>query len=492
MESTRLESPPVPALAALDALGLGGRVPAIDSRRLAPGEVFLAYPGERVDGRDYIPQALAAGAAGVLWESREFAWDGRWSVPNAPVLGLREQAGPVAAQAFGNPSHKLWVAGVTGTNGKTSCSHWIAQCFAGLGRPAAVVGTLGSGRPGQLRQALQTTPDPVSLQRELDTQVRESVQVSAVEVSSHALDQGRVNGVRFRVGLFTNLSRDHLDYHGDMSAYGAAKARLFRLPGMEAAVLNQDDPFGMELLRDLAPTPLRLLSYGLTAGDIRGRILRRSRDGLCLEVTTPWGGARLETRLLGAFNAQNLLGVLGVLLLAGVDLRSAVSALETVESVPGRLQRLDAPGRPLVVVDYAHTPDALEKVLETLREVLPDGARLHCVFGCGGERDAGKRPMMGAIAARLAHRVILTSDNPRGEDPLQIISAIRAGAGPAALVEPDRRTAIGLAVRDAAPADLVLVAGKGHETYQEIAGERFGFDDAFVARAALREGPDHA
>ena len=308
-----------------------------------------------------------------------------------------------------------------------------------------------------------------------------------MEVSSHGLDQGRVNGTAFAAALFTNLSRDHLDYHGSMEKYGAAKAKLFHWLGLRHAVINLDDGFGARLADSLDRSQVDVLGYGIGKGEISGHRLDLSKRGLSLEIETPWGPALLRSQLLGAFNATNLLGVLGMLLAAGVKLEDAIHALEQVEPVAGRLQMLRQPGKPLVVVDYAHTPDALEKVLETLRGVLAGGGRLICVFGCGGERDAGKRPLMGAAATRLADRVIVTSDNPRGENPRAIIDQIVAGAHANYHVEPDRAAAIFLAIREAQPEDVVLIAGKGHEDYQEIAGRRLPFSDVDIA-ASLLEG----
>ncbi|MCW5625788.1 MAG: UDP-N-acetylmuramoyl-L-alanyl-D-glutamate--2,6-diaminopimelate ligase, partial [Burkholderiales bacterium] len=309
----------------------------------------------------------------------------------------------------------------------------------------------------------------------------------AMEVSSHGLDQGRLSGVQFDTALFTNLTRDHLDYHGDMAAYGAAKAKLFAWPGLTNAVINLDDPFGRALAAGIDRDRTRVLGYGVGQGEIAGHRIDLSTRGLRLEIRTPWGRAELESRLLGAFNVSNLLGSLGVLLTADVELDAAVEALSAVEAVPGRLEMLRLPGQPLVVVDYAHTPDALEKVLATLRDLVrgTPSARLICVFGCGGERDPGKRPLMGEVATRLADCAIVTSDNPRSEDPDAIIAAIVAGAASNHVVEPDRASAIGRALRDAGPDDVVLIAGKGHETHQEIAGRRLPFSDLAVARAAL-------
>ncbi|HWQ37115.1 MAG TPA: UDP-N-acetylmuramoyl-L-alanyl-D-glutamate--2,6-diaminopimelate ligase [Burkholderiales bacterium] len=475
-------------LGTLRALGVVPGGIAIDSRKVRPGDLFLAYPGERYDGRHFIAQAVAAGACAVLWEPEGLQTRPAIAIPNWPVPGLRHRAGFVAAQFFGEPSRQLWVAGVTGTNGKTSCSHWIAQAMTFLGRRAAVIGTLGSGFPGAVATGPTTTPDPVSLQAQLCAFREQGARAVAIEVSSHGIEQGRVNGVRFDVALFTNLTRDHLDYHGSMEAYGEAKARLFEWPELKHAVVNLDDDFGMRLARRIDRTRINVLSYGMNSGEIAGHKLDLSSKGLKLEITTPWGAARLASPLLGAFNAHNLLGVLGVLMTCEVALEDAIAALGRLQPVRGRMQTVRFDDAPLVVVDYAHTPDALEKVLQTLRGLLPPGGRLHCVFGCGGDRDRGKRPVMGEIATRLADRCVITSDNPRSEDPRAIIEEIVAGAHAGYHAEPDRERAILDALSQARPSDIVLLAGKGHETYQEIRGERVPFDDAEIARAMLARG----
>jgi UDP-N-acetylmuramoyl-L-alanyl-D-glutamate--2,6-diaminopimelate ligase len=354
-----------------------------------------------------------------------------------------------------------------------------------------VIGTLGNGFPGELGAATHTTPDPVSLQRDLRRFLDRGAQAVAMEVSSHALDQDRAAGTSIDTALFTNLTRDHLDYHGSMQAYAEAKARLFTWPDLANAVVNIDDRFGRELVSRINPARTRVLSYGLGQGDIAGHDVKLSVDGLSLDIRTPWGSARLASRVIGGFNVSNLLGTLGVLLTADLSLEEAVAALRDVAPVAGRLDMLRLPGAPLVVVDYAHTPDALEKVLETLRELVGHDteARLFCVFGCGGDRDAGKRPVMGEIATRLADVAIVTSDNPRSENPMAIIEQIVAGAArDDHLVEVDRAKAIAQALSLAREGDVVLIAGKGHETYQEIAGQRQPFDDLEVARQVLKGG----
>ena len=482
--------------ASIDALGvrIGGL--ATDSRMVKANDLFLAYPGQRADGRAHIAQAIAAGAAAVLWENRGFHWKAtEWKVPNLGVADLRSRVGEIASRFFGDPSHDMWVAGVTGTNGKTSCSHWIAQSMTRMGRRTGIVGTLGSGFSGKLNDAVNTTPDALTLQSTLAA-LRDSGAVGcAMEVSSHGIDQGRINGTEFDVALFTNLSRDHLDYHQTMERYGAAKAKLFRWPHLKHAVVNVDDQFGRELVQSIDKSRISVLGYGFGKGEIAGHNLDLSTRGLKLEIKTPWGAAHLSSPLLGEFNAANLLGVLGVLMTAEVSLQDAVEALAQVEPVAGRMQMVRLPNLPLTVVDYAHTPDALEKALRTLQKLLSPGAKLHCVFGCGGDRDPGKRPLMGEIATRLADRVIVTSDNPRFEDPRAIIEGIVAGAHSNHEIEVDRSLAIFKALQLAGPLDAVLIAGKGHETYQEVGNRRLPFDDVQIAREALRrlsEGRSHA
>jgi UDP-N-acetylmuramoyl-L-alanyl-D-glutamate--2,6-diaminopimelate ligase len=454
-----------------------------DSRRAVSGSLFLAYPGERVDGRDFIGQAIAQGASAVLWERNNFSWNSDWKVQNLPVESLREKAGVIADEFYGHPSQHLWMIGVTGTNGKTSCSHWLAHALTQLGRKTAMIGTLGNGFPGALSEAINTTPDPILLHQMLAKFLVEGATGVAMEVSSHGLAQGRVNGVHFDVAVFTNLSRDHLDYHGDMASYAEAKSQLFRWPGLRSAVLNSDDTFGADIAAKQIDKEVRVLTYGLESGDVRGRSLVLNGDRMSMDVATPEGNARLDIRLMGRFNAYNLLAVLAALLASGVALQDAERVLHQIEPVAGRMQQLGGQGKPLVVIDYAHTPDALEKVLGALREQT--SGKVLCVFGCGGNRDKGKRPLMGEAASRLADNVIVTSDNPRHEDPAIIIADIVAGMGSNYCVEADRAAAIVLAVEQAGSGDVVLLAGKGHEDYQDIGGIKLPFSDAEVAMRAL-------
>ena len=480
--------------------GLGVRRLVTDSRQVRPGDTFLAYPGEARDGRDYIAQAVAGGAASVLWDSRRYQWNPRWRVPNLGVADLRRRAGEIAGHVYSHPSARLWMVGVTGTNGKTSCSQWIAQALTRNGRKCAVVGTLGSGFPDSaLKAGANTTPDAVALQARLAAFERQGARAVSMEASSHGLVQHRLAGVEFDVALLTNLTRDHLDYHGTMRRYRAAKARLFAWPSLKWAVLNLDDRFGQELTARLPRSGLNVVGYGFgqrgaaRVARVQGRNLHVGLDGVRFDVASPWGSGSIKSPVIGRFNAANLLGSLATLLASDVKLELSIAALARVAAVPGRTERYGGGRRPLVMVDYAHTPDAVEKVLMTLRELLRPsssrrtraGSRLICVFGCGGDRDRGKRPLMGRIATRLADRVVLTSDNPRGEDPLAIISDILEGVVRDCMVVPDRAEAVRAAIALARPGDIVLVAGKGHEPYQEICGVRHRYSDGAVVRSAL-------
>jgi UDP-N-acetylmuramoyl-L-alanyl-D-glutamate--2,6-diaminopimelate ligase len=460
-----------------------------DSRRVRAGDAFAAFPGIRSDGRAYIADAVGSGAAVVLWEAAGFHWNPAWRVANHAVDGLAAKLGAIADVVYGRPSQSLWIAGVTGTNGKTSCTQWIAQCLDRCGRRAAIIGTLGNGLVGALAPAEATTPDAAQVHEMLARFKADGAAAVAMEASSHGLDQGRVNAVAFDAALFTNLTRDHLDYHGTMAAYGAAKARLFSWPGLATCVINADDPFGQHLVDVVRTTRCRLLTYGFVGADITATGVATTASGLAMSVATPWGRGELHAPVAGAFNASNLLGVLGVLLAAGVPLDASLAALARIEPPAGRMQRLGGGLLPLVIVDYAHSPDALEKVLVALRPAVAAGRELVCVFGCGGDRDVGKRPEMGAVAGRLADRVVVTSDNPRTEDPEQIASAIVGGirgtANRSWSVELDRAQAIRAAIAAARSGDVVLLAGKGHENYQERNGERREFSDARAAAAAL-------
>ncbi len=472
-------------IAQLRRLAPAARGMTADSRRVAAGDVFLAYPGEVHDGRAHIAAAIRNGAAAVLWEPAGHVWnDG--DIAHLAVTDLKAAAASLAAAWYGEPSKNLWMTGVTGTNGKTSVSHWLAAAWTQLGRKTAAIGTIGNGFPDALEVASHTTPDAVSLQGLLAGYRDAGAGGVAMEVSSHGLHQGRVAGVAFDVAVLTNLTRDHLDYHGDMASYAAAKARLFTWPGLKWAVLNADDELGASLEKQLRGGVTQVLSYGLHAGDVCAQRVRADRDGLRMEIVSPWGMGELTSPLLGEFNAYNLLAALGALLAGGIDLASALAVLGKVESVPGRMQRIPSEaGEPAVIVDFAHTPDALEKVLATLKPLTQ--GKLICVFGCGGGRDIAKRPLMGGVVAARADQAIVTSDNPRHEEPAHIIADILAGMPPGQTAIVDRRQAIRAAIEAAAPEDIVVLAGKGHESYQESNGVRTPFSDYEEARQALSQ-----
>lgn len=457
---------------------------ALDSRAVQPGFLFLAVPGTHADGRSYIAGALARGAAAVAYERDGFE-PGADAANAVAVPGLRGQIGVIADRFYHSPSRRLQVIGVTGTNGKTTTTHLLAQALERGDRRCGLIGTLGCGFPGALDPSLHTTPDAISVHRLMNRFVADGAQAVCMEVSSHALDQARVAAVHFDIAVFTNLTRDHLDYHGDMDAYAAAKAKLFEFPHLTAAVINADDRFGRALI-ERSRERVRVVGFGFERGEVRARHVEPTPAGLTIQVTTPVGEAEVRSPLLGRFNAGNLLAVLAVLLVLDIPLTEAAAALAHAQPVAGRMERFGGDeGRPLVVVDYAHTPDALDKVLQALREHTT--GKLVCVFGCGGDRDRGKRPLMGAIAERLADVVILTNDNPRHESPQAILDEIAAGMRTAATMVPDRVQAIRTALREARDGDIVLVAGKGHEDYQQIGDRRLPYSDRDTVQELLKE-----
>ena len=474
----------------LERQGVAAKRLTADSRRVQPGDVFVAFPGKQVDGRDFIAQAMANGAAAVIAEAGgdAVAKVGAGDAPIVEVKGLAALSGEIAHLVYGRPSEHLWLAGVTGTNGKTSVSQWIAQAMNALQHRCAVIGTLGNGFLDALDESPNTTPDAITLHAALAGFVARGADACAMEVSSIGLDQGRVNGAAFDVAVFTNLTRDHLEYHGTMEEYAAAKELLFLVPGLAAAVLNLDDPVGVGLAARLKGH-VRTIGYTLIdAGDSAAdEILHAENLGMgAAGIEFDLCGVHFTAPVVGRFNVSNLLAVIGALLTRSERLEDIAAALRGIQPPPGRMQALGGVDQPLVVVDYAHTPDAMEKALGVLRETAAArGGSLICVFGCGGERDPGKRPQMGAIAERLADRVVITSDNPRKEDPQAIIDDILAGLQRVPAVEIDRGRAIAAAVADADKRDVILLAGKGHEPYQEIAGVRHAFSDLDAAKSAL-------
>ena len=465
-----------------------------DSRQIAPGDGFIAWPGAATDGRAHVADALARGAVACLVEQEGAAPFGLAGEHIAALTGLKAATGDIAAQWFEQPSQALDVVAFTGTNGKTSSAWWLAgalqNCELQAHAPCALVGTLGMGLAPNLENTGMTTPDPVRLQRAFRQFVDTGVRTCAIEASSIGLAEHRLAGTRIRVAAFTNFTQDHLDYHAGMDAYWQAKAALFDWPGLQAAVINTDDAHGAALHTALAARSLDLWSVSLQPGArLCAEAIAFEGAGLCFTVVEGSERHRLHTAVVGTYNVSNLLGVLAALRALGVPLAQAVQACTDLQPVPGRMERIAQPGAPLVAVDYAHTPDALAKALQALRPLAEErGGRLWCVFGCGGDRDTSKRPLMGAAAQHHADRVLVTSDNPRSEDPAHIIHQVLMGtiAGTTVRAEPDRAAAIALALAVASADDVVLIAGKGHEDYQETAGERRPFSDMEQARMALQ------
>ncbi len=464
------------------------------SSRSVSGGLFLAYAGDRHHGLEFIDEAFAANVAAVAWEpSPQFA---RPEFPDTvvgiAVPGLREQIGTIADQFFATPSAALNVTGITGTNGKTTTAWLVAQALNRLGRTSAYLGTLGYGIGPALVPSALTTPGCIAVHRRLRALVDAGASDAIMEVSSHGLHQGRVDGVRFRTAALTNLSRDHLDYHRTLNAYAEAKAQLFLEPGIETAVLNVGDAFGQALLGRL-PADVNAITVSVAdtakaevAPDLTAELVESGPDGLRLKLSGRFGQAKLSSRLWGRFNLENLVVATGVLLAQEFSLAQAATALAGCIGPPGRMQTLEqVPGQPTVVVDFAHTPDGLRKALIAVKEHCRGS--VWCVFGCGGNRDPGKRGDMGAVAAAIADRTIITDDNPRDENPSTIIREIVGGTGSGAAVEvvQDRAAAIHAAVEGAAAKDVVLIAGKGSETVQITKGKAREFSDEQVARAAL-------
>lgn len=490
-----------------------------DSRRVTPGDGFIAWPGAASDGRRHVPAALKQGAAACLVErsgveafSDTFAVAATSSAtPDviASYTDLKAASGPIAAAYYEQPSQALDVLAITGTNGKTSTAWWLAHALGRVGQRCAVVGTLGVGELDQLEVTGMTTPDPVLLQARLRDMVTRGVQACAIEASSIGLAEHRLDGTQVRVALFTNFTQDHLDYHGSMADYWQAKAALFDWPGLAAAVVNTDDAHGAQLAQQLSQRDdVALWTVGIVADTthaqtlgaqsqvrhVHATLVRHGARGLGFEVVEGDHSHTLHTALVGHYNVSNLLGVIACLRALGHSLADAVQACADLPAVPGRMQTVGHADQPLVVVDYAHTPDAVTQALHALRPLAQTrGGALVCVLGCGGDRDSAKRPLMAAAAEQHADRVVLTSDNPRSEDPQVILAHMRAG-----LTQPhaaqhilDRGQAIATAVGQARAHDVVLVAGKGHEDYQEVQGVKLPFSDVAQAQAALQQWRAH-
>ncbi|MGE4329524.1 UDP-N-acetylmuramoyl-L-alanyl-D-glutamate--2,6-diaminopimelate ligase [Diaphorobacter sp.] len=467
-----------------------------DSRLIQPGDGFIAWPGAATDGRAHVGDAMARGAAACLVEAEGAAPFNLGGEHIAALRGLKAATGRIASAWFGHPTQQLQVLAVTGTNGKTSTAWWLADALNKLSKkelPAlygcGLVGTLGMGVPPALHTTGMTTPDPVRLQRAFAQFAEAGQHACAIEASSIGLAEHRLDGTRIRVALFTNFTQDHLDYHPGMAAYWQAKRALFDWPGLQAAVINIDDAQGAALHAELQGRDLDLWSVSIHGpARLQARDIAHTGAGLAFTVAEGAQAQVLQTQVIGLYNVSNLLGVIAGMRALGVPLTQALQACARLQPVPGRMEQLAAPGQPLVAVDYAHTPDALHQALAALRPVAAQrGGRLWCVFGCGGNRDAGKRPLMGAVAQREADEVIVTSDNPRGEEPQSIIHQILLGTIAATHVraEVDRAAAIAQALAEAGANDVVLIAGKGHEDYQETAGQRLPFSDMAQARQAL-------
>lgn len=468
---------------------------SLDSRNIKDGYIFFAISGETVNGVEFINNSIEQGAVAVLWEMNAevdaipINWRKASNDRNVPIIaiaGLSELVGVLADKFYQHPSSHISVCGVTGTNGKTSCADFIAQMMS-VDVPTGLMGTLGSGIYPDLQETGYTTPDAIVCQQWLADIKFANAKYAVMEVSSHALIQGRVNGIQFNSAIFTNLSRDHLDFHGDMESYANAKSKLFESPELNNAIINVDDEAGRSIADNLSEN-IRCIRYGLDNHfnpDVYGYEVKLDQSGLSMKVKTQWGEGELASPVMGYFNASNLLAVLSVMLLQGIEFNEALNRFKSIKSVAGRMQRFGGKEQPLVVVDFAHTPDALEQALNSLREHTQH--HLWCVFGCGGDRDKGKRPLMGAVAETKADFIVLTNDNPRKEVAEKIIEDIKTGMESLknVTVEKDRHAAIHFAISQAKAGDVVLIAGKGHENYQLIGDEKVPFNDAEEVKQQL-------
>lgn len=457
---------------------------SVDSREVKPGHLFIGVPGVNNDGRAFVANAVDNGATVLLLEAEGSVDVPVEGIPVLQVQNLRQHLGLILNRFYEFPSSRLKVIGVTGTNGKTTCTQLLGRILDRPDQRCAIIGTLGNGFPGALESATHTTPDVATMHRLLSDFVAQGARALCMEVSSHALEQDRVAGINFNIAVFTNLTRDHLDYHGDMESYAAAKARLFAVDGLEVAIINMDDEFGRELAAGLKD--VEVIGYGITRGDVRAENIHAQADGTAMTLLI--GDKRYDVRsgIYGDFNVSNLLAVTCVLKAMEWTDEEIVSALSKVAPVPGRMERFGHAGNgPVVVVDYAHTPDALQHALAALRPHTQ--GTLWCVFGCGGDRDRGKRPLMGKAADELADHVVLTDDNPRTEAPEQIIKEIEQGMHrPHRVVRP-RERAVRETIAEARMSDLILLAGKGHEDYQEIGKERLHYSDRELVQEILGE-----
>jgi len=475
----------------LQGLAISGDVPdcevtgiSIDSRNVKPGHLFVGMPGANRDGREFVSSAIDNGAVAVLLEAADGITLSSSTAPTITIHDIRSKLGLILNRFYGFPSSRLKVIGVTGTNGKTTCTQLLGRILDKPDQRCAIIGTLGNGFPDALETGTHTTPDVVTVHRLLAKYVDQGANAVCMEVSSHALEQERVAGIHFNVAVFTNLTRDHLDYHGDMESYAASKARLFAVEGLEFAVVNQDDEFGRRLLKNLGS--VKLIGFGIKHGNIRAENIDATMDGTSLSLVLDEKHYDLHCKMYGEFNVSNLLAVSGALKALGWKNEEIVSAMSTVSPVLGRMEQFGNPGNgPVVVVDYAHTPDALKHALEALRPHTR--GELWCVFGCGGDRDRGKRALMGQVADELADRVVLTDDNPRTESPEQIIGEIEQGMHRDHQVIRPRDRAVRETIMTAGTSDLILLAGKGHEDYQEIGSERLPYSDRALVQEILGE-----
>ncbi|MDD3266714.1 MAG: UDP-N-acetylmuramoyl-L-alanyl-D-glutamate--2,6-diaminopimelate ligase [Burkholderiales bacterium] len=448
----------------------------IDSRKVMAGDIFCAYPGTLVDGRDYVHSVLNKSPSAIILESGRDIDTG--NIPTFKIHSLMNYIGLLAAQIENYPSTKMQVIGVTGTNGKTSISHWLNQALNLCSQKTAIIGTTGCGIYPDVMDYASTTPDPVTLQNLVHNFAEKNVDTLVMEVSSHALHQGRVNGMTFDIAIFTNLTQDHLDYHHTMEEYYQSKADLFYWHGLKQAIINIDDEYGVRLIKELKQNlpNLQVISYGINDGDIFTKNIKMTLQGISFTLVYNASEIEIVAPILGEFNISNLLSVFAVLICNGIKLSDLAEIANNLKSVIGRMDANIVKDAPLVVVDYSHTPDSLEKAILSLQEI--PHKKLHCVFGCGGNRDKTKRSIMGAIASQLSDSIIVTNDNPRNEDPQLIIDEILTGIKIANYqVIPSREDAIKTAIMDADIEDIVLIAGKGHEDYQEIAGVKHHFSD---------------
>ncbi len=450
----------------------------LDSRHVKPGDLFFAFQGMAFDGRKFIPEALQKGAAAILTDDTK-----KYSSPIFSIENLSQKIGEIASRFFHEPSREMKVIGVTGTNGKTSCTHFLASSLSKLNHPCGIIGTLGNGLYGKLAETNLTTPDGITLQKLLADFLKQNAKHVAMEVSSHSLDQGRVNGIEFSIGIFTNLTRDHLDYHGSMENYGSAKRKLFEFSSLKSAVINADDAFGKKLIENFSDKK-NIYAYSLKKSAALKNVsliyadeIQSRNAGTYFKIFSPWGSGECFLPLIGNFNISNALAVFTTLCLLEIPFEKNLELISQLNSVPGRMQTWGGDSHPLVVVDYAHTPDALEKVLIALKEHTE--GKVYCVFGCGGDRDKGKRPMMASIAEKYADFIIVTDDNPRHENPEAIVKDLQQGFSRIKpLVEHNREKAIQTAIKNASKKDCILIAGKGAEAYQIVGDEKRAFSDA--------------